>query len=83
MSHARLYEISGQCSVCQDFFSVTISFVSGQPLITPTARLQWQGDTLIHRPGLCNGKVTLYGKLPEGGYAHHILSRTTPKTTYQ
>jgi hypothetical protein len=76
-----VYEISGQCAHCHDFFTISLSYVSGQPKIVTTPRLQWVGPDLVHRPGLCNGKVTLYGELPLDPTSHHELPATGPAPT--
>lgn len=56
----------GQCQHCLDLFSVTIFRHQGKLLANETAATRLvrssSGDyMLIHRPGLCNGEVKIYG----------------------
>lgn len=83
---ARSCEVSGQCSACLDFFTLSVYLVHGQPAIADTPRVKWMPDpddegelTLIHRPELCHAKVKLYGsleKLSLAQDAHYILPRS-------
>ena len=66
-SRVRSVEVSGQCSVCLDFFTVTLYALSGREWrVSETPRLTWRyrvgGErVLTHRPDLCDGRVTLWG----------------------
>jgi hypothetical protein len=85
-------EIAGQCKRCLDFFSVSVVLAQGTtPVLATTPRLQWSYDkehknpVLIHRPGVCNGKVNLYGSLealsPGNTTLRYVFPSTAATTT--
>ena len=63
------FEIIGQCDRCLDFFTV---LVTRSPLreqrfeVAETPRMTWRTNRetkehfLVHRPGICSGKVRLF-----------------------
>lgn len=62
-------EVIGQCERCLDFFSVTVirsRTRAGRLEVYETPRLVWRTNHntkqsyLIHRPGVCSGKVRLF-----------------------
>lgn len=62
----RTIEVLGQCQCCHDMFSVLVFRYKGQLLAHETARLHMikvsDGEhCLVHRRGICNGEVKLYG----------------------
>lgn len=66
--HSIPIEISGQCSVCKDFFTILVFVERGEQHVQETTRVKYVGGEgteeprrLVHRPELCNGDITLYG----------------------
>jgi hypothetical protein len=61
------FEVLGQCSLCKDLFSVFVYRLRDRYYADETSRLKQLSrngeDLLIHRPGFCNGKVSLYGSI--------------------
>jgi hypothetical protein len=59
-------EVLGQCQCCHDMFSVLVFKHKGQLLAHETSALhlvkvQNEGYCLVHKQGVCNGEVKLYG----------------------
>jgi hypothetical protein len=62
----RTVEVLGQCQCCHDMFSVLIFKHKGQLLAHETSSLHLvkvasEGYCLVHKQGICNGEVKLYG----------------------
>lgn len=66
-ARVRSVEVSGQCCVCLDFFTVNLYCFRGREWrVSETPRVTWKyqsggGRVLTHRPNLCNGLVKLWG----------------------
>src|SRR5260221_831810 len=87
--HTRLLkqgDITGQCSNCLDVFSVSVYVHKHKVYASESSRLKWIRDEegqicLVHRPGMCNGRVKLYGTLdrffpagkPQSGEYHQTV----------
>ncbi len=63
---SRTTEVLGQCSCCHDMFGVLVFRHKGQLYAQETGSLRMvkvskDESCLVHRQGICNGEVKLYG----------------------
>lgn len=83
-------EVIGQCERCLDFFSVTVirsRSRAGRLEVYETPRLVWRTNHntkqsyLIHRPGVCSGKVRLFYGSSDTKLARTQGASDSPKAT--